>query len=274
MLEYMCSNVQTALTTLRLGSRFTSILNDSSVGLRKEKGNTPDPAVRKRSAGFVLFPGCREVLTVSDLPVAVFAFSMATTTRGAPIPEKSALVANPQFQEILKDSSSLTHKILQSIPGAHRSCVNVETLRLNSSENHKLVTLASTIGIPSAPALSALSDNFTLNTMLRHMLEGLQLHKDLLNHVLPRLEVKDMVIDLTHDLNDLSVQVLKMLKLSQREGVSKPNPTLGLALDLRGSYEVQVAIHLILVQLQGFEQDMDRCLRSLEQNPLEEEAEY
>lgn len=65
-----------------------------------------------------------------------------------------------------------------------------------------------------------------------------------------------------------------MLKLAQKEGVSKPNPTLALALDLRGSYEVQVAIHLILVQLQGFEQDMDRCLRSLEQNPLEEEAEY
>lgn len=114
----------------------------------------------------------------------------------------------------------------------------LQTLRLNSSENYKLVTLASTIGIPSAPALSALSDNFTMvsiclrintlkddlfkiilifsfffsfqNTMLRHMLEGLQLHKDLLNHVLPRLEVKDMVIDLTHDLNDLSVQVLKV----------------------------------------------------------------
>lgn len=122
----MCSNVQTALTTLRLGSRFTSILNDSSVGFNARRGNTPDPAVRKRSAGFVLLPGCRQVLTVSDLPVAVFAFSMATTTRGAPIPEKSALVGNPQFQEILKDSSSLTHKILQSIPGAHRSCVNVE----------------------------------------------------------------------------------------------------------------------------------------------------
>lgn len=67
--------------------------------------------------------------------------------------------------------------------------------------------------------------------------------------------------------------VLQMLKLSQKEGVSKPTPT-GLTLDLRGSYEVQVAIHLILVQLQAFEQDMDRCLRSLEQNPPPEEAEY
>ncbi|KAF6734671.1 hypothetical protein FQA47_013361 [Oryzias melastigma] len=190
-----------------------------------------------------------------------------------PLPENSSLVGTPQFQEILKDSSSLTHKILQSILGAHRSCVNVETFKLNSSENHKLASLASSIGIPSAPALSALSANFTLNTMLRHMLEGLQLHKDLLSHVLPRLEVKEHVIDLTHDLNDLSVQILKMLKLSQKEGVSKPTPT-GLTLDLRGSYEVQVAIHLILVQLQAFEQDMDRCLRSLEQNPPLEEAEY
>lgn len=37
-----------------------------------------------------------------------------------------------------------------------------QALQLNSSENDKLVIMASTIGIPSAPVLRVVSDNFTL----------------------------------------------------------------------------------------------------------------
>lgn len=38
----------------------------------------------------------------------------------------------------------------------------LQSLKLNSSENTKLVIMASTIGIPPAPVLKALSENFTV----------------------------------------------------------------------------------------------------------------
>lgn len=39
-----------------------------------------------------------------------------------------------------------------------------------------------------------------------------------------------------------------------------------LTLNLPGDYEVQVAIHLTLLQLQNFGQDVDRYLRGLDQS--------
>lgn len=56
-----------------------------------------------------------------------------------------------------------------------------------------------------------------------------------------------------------------MLKVLQTETVVQPTPT-PVALRLPGEYEVQVAAHLVLVQLQSFGQDMVRNLRSLDQN--------
>lgn len=62
---------------------------------------------------------------------------------------------------------------------------------------------------------------------------------------------------------------LQLLKTVQRETVVLPTPT-PVTLNLPGEYEVQVAAHLILVQLQSFGQDVDRSLRSLIQNKEEE----
>lgn len=59
-----------------------------------------------------------------------------------------------------------------------------------------------------------------------------------------------------------------MLRMVQ-ESVVQPSPT-PMALHLTGEYEVQVAAHLTLVQLQSFGQDMVRCLRSLDVNNDEE----
>lgn len=55
-----------------------------------------------------------------------------------------------------------------------------------------------------------------------------------------------------------------MLNIVQ-ESVLQPTPT-PVALRLTGEYEVQVAAHLTLVQLQHFGQDMMRCLRNLDLN--------
>ncbi|XP_070783762.1 colony stimulating factor 3 (granulocyte) a [Enoplosus armatus] len=188
---------------------------------------------------------------------------MATSARSAPLPERSALVEDPQSQEIVQRSRSLIQKILLSIPDTHKSCIHTETLQLNSSDNSKLVIMASNIGIPSAPVLRVVSEDFTLETSLRRMSEGLQLHRALLSSVSPRLENKDKVTGLMADIRDLVIQINKMLKGLQAEAVPTPSPV---ALRLPGEYEVQVAAHLTLVQLQSFGQDVVRFLRNLDQS--------
>ncbi|KAI9531750.1 hypothetical protein NQZ68_038143 [Dissostichus eleginoides] len=196
--------------------------------------------------------------------------SMATLARSAPLqPEMGTLVEEEQFQEIVLRSRSLIEKILLSIPDTHKECIHIETLKLNSSENANFVTMASTIGIPPAPVLKVVSENFSLETGLRRMSEGLQLHRALLSSVSPRLEQKDRVIGLQADIRDLVVQINKMLKMAQAEAVVQPSPT-PVALRLPGEYEVQVAAHLTLVQLQAFGQDTVRCLRGLDRSNDEE----
>lgn len=144
-----------------------------------------------------------------------------------------------------------------------------QTLQLNSSENGKFALMASTIGIPSAPVVRVVSENISLEDSLKRMHEGLQLHRALLSSVSPRLENKDKVALLMADIRDLAIQINKMLKLAKSEVAVQPTPT-PVALRLPGEYEVQVATHLILVQLQSFGQDMVRCLRSLDHSTEEE----
>ncbi|XP_034563981.1 colony stimulating factor 3 (granulocyte) a isoform X2 [Notolabrus celidotus] len=201
----------------------------------------------------------------------VFALSvyMASFARSAPLPDESTLVADPRSQEIVQRSRSLIQKILLSIPDAHKSCIHTETLKLNSSENEKLGVMASNIGIPSAPILGSLSLNFSLETRLKRISEGLQLHRALLSSVSPHLENKDKVMELQADIKDLIIQINKMLNKIKGETVVQPTPT-PVALRLPGEYEVQVAAHLTLVQLQAFGQDVVRTLRSLAQSSEEE----
>ncbi|XP_058477055.1 colony stimulating factor 3 (granulocyte) a [Solea solea] len=189
---------------------------------------------------------------------------MASLGRSAPLPtESGALVADPAFQEAVERSRSLTQKILLAIPDTHSACIHTETLQLNSPDNAKLEIMAANIGIPAAPVLRALSENFTLRTCLRNMTEGLQLHRALLSAISERLPNK--MTELTSDIKDLSIQINKMQKMVYKEAAVQPTPTPA-PLQLQGEYEVQVAAHLILVQLQSFGRDMDRCLRTLDRS--------
>nr|XP_019938526.1 PREDICTED: uncharacterized protein LOC109626803 isoform X1 [Paralichthys olivaceus] len=201
--------------------------------------------------------------------IAVPCLVMATLARSAPLPTWSPLVEEPQFQELVHRSRSLAHKILLSVPDAHSSCIHTETLQLDSAENAKLEIMAANIGIPPAPVLRAVSENFTLRTCLTHMSEGFQLHRALLNAVSERLQNKNKVTELMADIRDLTIQINKMQKMVQKEAVLQPLPT-PMALRLHGEYEVQVAAHLTLVQLQSFGQDAIRCLRKLDQSNKEE----
>ncbi|CAB1312335.1 unnamed protein product [Coregonus sp. 'balchen'] len=198
---------------------------------------------------------------------------MASYGHSAPILEYSGetgqLVEDPEFNLLVENSQSLTKKVLDAIPETHKSCIHSETLILNStSENRKLQYLAINLGIPSAPTLKALTDNFTLETCLRRMSEGLQLHQDLLRAVVQRLANTESLTALLTDIRDLRVQINRMLKAVQvveSPVAVQPTATTSLASHLTGDYEVQVATHLTLVQLQSFGQDIVRSLRNIAQ---------
>uniref|UniRef100_A0A665V0C2 Colony stimulating factor 3 (granulocyte) a n=1 Tax=Echeneis naucrates TaxID=173247 RepID=A0A665V0C2_ECHNA len=194
---------------------------------------------------------------------------MATVARSAPRPERSALVEDPDFQEMVQRSRSLVERILLSIPSTHESCIHIENLQLNSSDNSKFELMASKIGIPTAPVMRVVSESFTLQTSLTHMLEGFELHRALLSSVFEQLRNKNKLADLMADIRDLIIQTNKMLKMVQKDVMTQPTPT-PVVLQLQGEYDVQVAAHLTLVQLQGFGQDTVRCLRSLDQSNEEE----
>ncbi|XP_014906192.1 colony stimulating factor 3 (granulocyte) a [Poecilia latipinna] len=196
----------------------------------------------------------------------VFACFMASAARSAPLPESgSALVEDPRFQEILQRSRSLTQKILDSIADTHSSCIHTETLKLDSSDIGRFSTMATNIGIPPAPVLTAVSENFTLETGLRVMHDGLQLHQGLLSSIAPRLAEKDKVVALMSDVRDLKIQIAKMQKMNQSH-IAAPPTSGSVELRLPGEFEVQVAAHLTLVQLQAFSWDVARCLRSLDRS--------
>nr|XP_040032984.1 colony stimulating factor 3 (granulocyte) a [Gasterosteus aculeatus aculeatus] len=209
-----------------------------------------------------------DILLVLAIPCYMAAFA-----RGAPLPESSAQVADQQFQGVVQRSRSLTQKILLSIPDAHESCVHAEALKLDSPQNAKLAVMASNIGIPSAPVLRVVSESFSLEAVLRNVSEGLQLHRALLRSVSPRLQNKDKVAALLADIKDLIIQINKMVKMANGEAAVQPSPSPSpVVLRLPGEYDVQVAAHLSLGQLQSFGRDVLRCLRSLDRSG-EEEAE-
>ncbi|XP_077595226.1 uncharacterized protein LOC144211684 [Stigmatopora nigra] len=190
---------------------------------------------------------------------------MARITGAAPLPElcadMCALVEGAQFQTLVRRSRSLTEKILNAIPEAHKSSIQVEMLKLNSGENAQLAAMASMINFPAIPDFNW--ERVPLESRLIRAYEYLQLEQALLNAVSSRLGNAMGVADLTNNVRDLAVQISKMLQALQSEFVVHLNPS-PVNLLLSGDFEVQVAVHLTLVQLQSLGQDIHRFLRNLD----------
>lgn len=65
--------------------------------------------------------------------------------------------------------------------------------------------------------------------------------------------------------------MLQMLKLVQKSGAPTVQPmSKPVTLRLPGEYEIQVAAHLTLVQLEAFAQDVVDCLKNMKQSDEEE----
>lgn len=183
---------------------------------------------------------------------------MATMTHGAPLHGVTALVDQEPFQDLVQESHSLIQKILQSIPAVYNSTVHV---KLQSPEN--MVIMASSIGIPSAPVPQVVSEDFSLESALTNMTEGLKLHRELLNAVLPQLDNNSNMVELSNDIGDLDLIIHKMLTLMEKATPSTPS-SIPVALRLNDEFDVQAAAHLTLAQLEAFGQNVVLSLKSME----------
>ncbi|XP_037134443.1 uncharacterized protein LOC119138482 [Syngnathus acus] len=211
-----------------------------------------------------------------DILIVFALFHMARIAGAAPLPEvcadMCALVDGAQFQALVRRSRTLTEKILLAIPDAYRSSIHDETLKLNSSENVRLGTMASNINFPTAPVIKITSEKVPLESSLILMHEGLQQHQGLLSSISPHLENKQRATDLMNTVRDLAVQISKMLQGLQTDYVLQTTPS-PVALRLHGDFEVQVAAHLTLVQLQSLGQDVHRFLRGLDNSQPSQQEE-
>ncbi|XP_036408789.1 granulocyte colony-stimulating factor-like [Megalops cyprinoides] len=185
----------------------------------------------------------------------------------APLPEYSGelglFMEDPEFHRAMERSKSLVNKLLSEIPAVHKSCVSSEALTLDPSGDQKnLQYMVTSLGIPPAPVLRALSADFTMEMCLNRMSEGLHLYQNLLSVVHDRISTPEKVTELLADIRDLLAQVQKMRELGQLESGVQYGGS-GLGARLTGDYEVQVATHVTLTHLRAFAQDLFRSLRNV-----------
>ncbi|KAL4660495.1 hypothetical protein GN956_G1364 [Arapaima gigas] len=166
------------------------------------------------------------------------------------------------FQLALRLGHTVVRKLMEDIPAAHKATVRSPTLTLTSTTETHLDYMVVSLGIPAAPVLKAIGADFTLETCLNHMSEGLQMYEDLLAAVSGRVAAPEKLTELQADLRELLAQVHKMRELSELEP-TVPYTTSNLASRLTGDFEVDVATHLVLVQLQTFVQHIFRSLRNI-----------
>uniref|UniRef100_A0A3Q1F4X6 Uncharacterized LOC110965910 n=1 Tax=Acanthochromis polyacanthus TaxID=80966 RepID=A0A3Q1F4X6_9TELE len=186
-------------------------------------------------------------------------FLFAVLVQSAPISSPNDLT--PAFKEAAKRAKTLVEKILRDIPTVHGNTVNTEGLSLDSSsQNTNLHMMVTSLGIPASPVLKPLSEHFTVDMYVCRMSAGSQLYQGLLGVLSDKLSGLN---DLRADLRDLLTHITKMKEAAQLDGnISDQNQVPDLASRLNGNYEVQVAIHVTLTQLQSFCQDLIRTLRA------------
>ncbi|XP_026210745.1 granulocyte colony-stimulating factor-like [Anabas testudineus] len=180
-------------------------------------------------------------------------FLLTTLVQSAPTPPLT-------FKEAIEQTKMVVEKILTGLPAVHAATINIQGWTLDSPTN--LQTMEDSLRIPNPPVIKPLSEGFTLETCVGHMLAGIQLYQGLVGVLSDKLSG---LSDLKADLRDLLLRINKMEEVGQLSGTSgsDQNSASDLASRLPGNYEVQVAVHLTLSRLQSFCHDMMRSLRNI-----------
>ncbi|XP_018597483.1 colony stimulating factor 3 (granulocyte) a [Scleropages formosus] len=178
--------------------------------------------------------------------------------------EAGLFMEDPELRLALKLGQAVAMKVIDDIPAAHKATVSSQTLSLNSPLERKLEYMVTLLKIPAPPVLQAIGADFTLETCLNNMSEGLQMYQDLLAVISGRVETPENLAEMQADLKELLGRVHKIRKLSELE-MAVPHRMSDLATRLTGDFEVEVATHLVLVELRTFVQHVFRGLRNISQ---------
>ncbi|XP_006638329.3 granulocyte colony-stimulating factor-like [Lepisosteus oculatus] len=188
-------------------------------------------------------------------------FCLALLACAHPLPEYSGeiglVMEDPEFQKVVSQSWSLVKKIQDDIPEVTKA------LALPDYKDIDLQMMAAQLGIPSAPVLKALTTEFTLETSLTRMTEGLQMFQHLLTIVRDHSVAPEKLDILLADIRDLMTQNYKVSQLAQLEINVVQYVDSGLAARLAGEFEKRVAAHIVLANLRAFAQDVHRSLRHM-----------
>ncbi|KAJ7992140.1 hypothetical protein DPEC_G00275450 [Dallia pectoralis] len=204
---------------------------------------------------------------MNALKSLVLLCSLTSLVGSAPILDKSA---DPEFKGRIERARSLVDKILGHIPVVHRSWVSTE-VRTTSPLQYQSLGLVR--DIPNAPELGSVckpidQDNHSLlGVCLGRMTAGLQLYHGVLGVLAPKVTFADKATELQADLRDLLAQVNKMKQPVGQSASVAPYEGSALATGLQGAFEVEVASHLILLQIRDFTQDLKRSLRHIADLP-------
>uniref|UniRef100_W5N5E3 Uncharacterized LOC102689744 n=1 Tax=Lepisosteus oculatus TaxID=7918 RepID=W5N5E3_LEPOC len=195
-------------------------------------------------------------------------FCLALLACAHPLPEYSGeiglVMEDPEFQKVVSQSWSLVKKIQDDIPEVTKALIAEP--KLNALPDYKdidLQMMAAQLGIPSAPVLKALTTEFTLETSLTRMTEGLQMFQHLLTIVRDHSVAPEKLDILLADIRDLMTQNYKVSQLAQLEINVVQYVDSGLAARLAGEFEKRVAAHIVLANLRAFAQDVHRSLRHM-----------
>ncbi|XP_076851116.1 colony stimulating factor 3 (granulocyte) a [Brachyhypopomus gauderio] len=178
------------------------------------------------------------------------------------------IMQDSEFQDTVENGHSLITKILDDIPAVHKSWIYAESMSLD--EIDKFQYLREQLNIPDVPGLIPISDD--LDACLIQISEVLRLHRALLKVISNKMtSTSTSADDLRYDIRDLLSVVHKMWTLTKRpagsvwpaQAVSDGKLEAELGPRLSTDYKVQVAAHLVLVQLRQFGQEVQRSLHSL-----------
>ncbi|KAK2876701.1 hypothetical protein QQF64_004409 [Cirrhinus molitorella] len=187
----------------------------------------------------------------------------------APISDK----LNNMDKDTIEQAHSLINKILEDIPTVHKDWITIKSLTLG---NHTILQELGylrneALKIPPAPVLQNISSISSMETCLAKIVEGLQLHLILLKDVSKATTQDQRVKHFQADIRDLLLLIEKLQKQAgfdpskQASDEQSQPPVHDFRADknLSDKYLTQVAVHLILQQLQDFSFDVLRSILSM-----------
>ncbi|RXN34711.1 colony stimulating factor 3 (granulocyte) a [Labeo rohita] len=166
--------------------------------------------------------------------------------------------------DTIEHAHSLTNKILQDIVLTHEVWVDQKSMILgNRTTMEELGYLRDEfLKIPRAPVLQNISTISSMETCLAKIVEGLQLHLDLLKNVGNQITPTEQYKGLKADIRDLLHQIKKLQK---QAGFDASDKQLQASMhDPPSEYYIQVAAHITLQQLHDFSSDVLRSILSIQ----------